>query len=125
MTAVCATGEHDQHDVYAELCPCRGLLDLIANKWTTLAVGALEHGPLRFGAVQRRLEGVSPKVLTATLRRLEEAGLVTRTVFPAVPLHVEYSLTPVGESLIVPLRGLREWAEKHLHQIASLTDISR
>ena len=116
MTATCATGEHDQHDVYAELCPCRGLLDLIANKWTTLAVGALEGGPQRFGVLQRTLEGISPKVLTQTLRRLEEAGLLTRTVYPAVPLHVEYELTAVGRSLTTPLRGLRQWAERHLHE---------
>jgi DNA-binding HxlR family transcriptional regulator len=117
VTTTCATGEHDHHDVYAQLCPCRGLLDLIANKWTTLAVGALEDGPQRFGVLQRHLEGVSPKVLTQTLRRMEDAGLLTRTVYPAVPLHVEYELTGVGRSLIVPLRGLRDWAEKHLHEL--------
>ncbi|WIM98899.1 helix-turn-helix domain-containing protein [Actinoplanes oblitus] len=117
MTVTCATGEHDKHDVFAALCPCRGLLDLIANKWTTLAVGALESGPLRFGALQRHLEGISPKVLTQTLRRMEDAGLLTRTVYPAVPLHVEYELTAVGRSLTVPLRGLREWAEHHLHEL--------
>ena len=117
MAIACATGEHDKHDVYAELCPCRGLLDLIANKWTTLAVGALESGPLRFGALQRHMEGISPKVLTQTLRRLEDAGLLSRTVYPAVPLHVEYELTAVGRSLITPLRGLREWAEHHLHEL--------
>ncbi|KUL39952.1 winged helix-turn-helix transcriptional regulator [Actinoplanes awajinensis] len=117
MTSTCATGEHDKHDVFAELCPCRGLLDLIANKWTTLAVGALENGPLRFGALQRHMEGISPKVLTQTLRRMEDAGLLTRTVYPAVPLHVEYELTPLGASLILPLRGLRDWAETHLHDL--------
>ncbi|MEU4688811.1 helix-turn-helix domain-containing protein [Actinoplanes sp. NPDC023714] len=117
MPTACETGQHDHHDVYAQLCPCRGLLDLIANKWTTLAVGALEDGPQRFGVLQRQLEGVSPKVLTQTLRRMEEAGLLTRTVYPAVPLHVEYELTEVGRSLNVPLRALRQWAENHLHEI--------
>ncbi|BAL89027.1 putative HxlR-family transcriptional regulator [Actinoplanes missouriensis 431] len=116
MPTACATGHHDHHDVYAQLCPCRHLLDLIANKWTTLAVGALEDGPQRFGVLQRTLEGVSPKVLTQTLRRMEEAGLVTRTVYPAVPLHVEYELTEVGHSLNVPLRALRHWAENHLDE---------
>lgn len=117
MSAVCETGQHDKHDVYAAQCPCRGLLDLIANKWTALLVGALVDGPQRFGTIQRALEGVSPKVLTQTLRRLEDAGVVTRTVYPAVPLHVEYELTDVGYSLSVPLGTLRDWAEKNLHQL--------
>ena len=116
MTTVCPTGEHDQHDVFAQLCPCRSLLDLIANKWTALAVGALEDGPQRFGSLQRQLEGISPKVLTQTLRRMEEADLTTRTVYPAVPLHVEYELTDAGRSLNVPLQALRKCAENHLHE---------
>ena len=117
MTATCATGQHDQHDVYAAQCPCRGVLDLLANKWAALSIGALEDGPRRFGALQRRLEGVSPKVLTSTLRRLEAAGFVDRTVYPSVPLHVEYALTPLGRSVTRPLGALRTWVEEHLHEI--------
>jgi len=98
-------------NVYSADCPCRELLDVIANKWAALAIGALSDGPVRFGALQRRLQGVSPKVLTATLRRLEEFGLVDRTVIPAVPLHVEYSLTEAGQSALAPVLALREWAE--------------
>ncbi|MDQ1130073.1 helix-turn-helix domain-containing protein [Microbacterium sp. SORGH_AS_0888] len=98
-------------DVYSADCPCRDLLDVVANKWSALAIGALEDGPVRFGALQRRLEGVSPKVLTATLRRLEGFGLVHREVIPAVPLHVEYTLTDAGRSAIRPVFALREWAE--------------
>lgn len=85
------------------------MLDLLANKWSALALGALEDGPRRFGALRARLEGVSPKALTATLRRLEEHGLVDRTVYPAVPLHVEYSLTPLGRDACEPLALLRRW----------------
>ncbi|MEU7241991.1 winged helix-turn-helix transcriptional regulator [Streptomyces sparsogenes] len=59
------------------------MLDLPANKWAALAIGAMEERPQRFGALQRRLEGVSPKVLTSTLRRLEEKGFVDRTICPA------------------------------------------
>lgn len=98
-------------DVYSAECPCRDLLDVVANKWAALAIGALADGTLRFGQVQRRLEGVSPKVLTATLRRLEDFGLVHREVIPAVPLHVEYSLTDLGHSAVEPVFTLREWAE--------------
>lgn len=105
------------HDVYNALCPCRTLLDLLANKWSTLAIGALEDGPRRFGQVQRKLEGISPKVLTQTLRRLEESGFVDRTVFPAVPLHVEYALTGLGHSAAVPLGQLRAWAVANIDNI--------
>ncbi|WP_344860353.1 helix-turn-helix domain-containing protein [Planomonospora alba] len=113
----CTTGRHDKHDVYAAQCPCRGVLDLLATKWTALAIGALEEGPQRFGELQRRLEGVSPKVLTQTLRRLEEAGFVDRTVYPAVPLHVEYELTELGSGVAEPLRALRGWVERHLDEL--------
>ncbi|WP_454131975.1 winged helix-turn-helix transcriptional regulator [Microbacterium lacticum] len=98
-------------DVYSADCPCRDLLDVVATKWAALAIGALADGTLRFGELQRRLQGVSPKVLTATLRRLEDFGLVHREVIPAVPLHVEYSLTDVGRSAVEPVFALREWAE--------------
>ena len=118
MSSSCLTGRHTKHDIYAAQCPCRGVLDLIANKWSTLAIGALEAGPQRFGALQDRLQGVSSKVLTQTLRRLEDAGFVNRTVYPHVPLHVEYTLTDLGHSLAEPLAALRHWVEQHLDEIA-------
>ncbi len=106
---------HSGHaDVYSDLCPCRALLDLVANKWSALAIGALESGPTRFGDLRRTLKGVTPKVLTATLRRLEQAQLITRTVLPEVPLHVEYELTDLGRSAAVPLAAMRSWAEANL-----------
>ncbi|MER5974737.1 helix-turn-helix domain-containing protein [Streptomyces sp. NPDC002055] len=119
MTASCTTGSHDQHDVYAALCPGREVFDLLANKWTALAIGAMEEGPQRFGVLQRRLQGVSPKVLTATLRRLEAGGFVDRTVIPAVPLHVEYALTDLGRSVARPLAAVRHWVEAHLDEIGT------
>ncbi|MFI6443842.1 winged helix-turn-helix transcriptional regulator [Kitasatospora sp. NPDC050543] len=118
MSTTCTTGQHDDHDVYAPLCPCRAMLDLLANKWSALAIGALEAGPQRFGALQRVLQGISPKVLTQTLRRLEDAGLVDRTIYPAVPLHVEYSLTDLGRGAAVPLGLLRAWVEENLDNTA-------
>lgn len=120
MTTDCPTGRHAHHDVYAAQCPCRAMLDLLANKWSALAIGALEAGPQRFGVLQRMLQGVSPKVLTQTLRRLEEAGIVDRTVYPAVPLHVEYALTDLGRSAAVPLSLLRSWVEEHLDETVGL-----
>jgi DNA-binding HxlR family transcriptional regulator len=117
MSTVLHDGVEYEHDVYSELCPCRGLLDLLANKWSALAIGALEDGPRRFGALQRKLQGISPKVLTQTLRRLEESGFVDRIVYPAVPSHVEYSLTELGRSASVPLALLRAWALENINNV--------
>jgi DNA-binding HxlR family transcriptional regulator len=113
MTTVSASRD-DPRDVYAAACPCRDMLGLLANKWSTLALGALEEGPRRFGALRARLQGVSPKVLTQTLRRLEHHGLINRQVFPDVPLRVEYSLTPLGEDACAPLAHLRTWVERNI-----------
>ena len=114
MPTACLTGAHEHHDVYSAQCPCRAMLDLIANKWAALAIGALDAGPQRFGTLRRTLRGVTPKVLTHTLRRLEDARLLTRTVLPEVPLHVEYELTELGRSAAVPLAALRQWAEDNI-----------
>ncbi|GAA0433151.1 helix-turn-helix domain-containing protein [Streptomyces luteireticuli] len=103
------TMAHDNHDIYALLCPGRAVYELLANKWTGLAVTALEDGPRRFGDLRRKLEGISPKVLTQTLRRLEDNGLVLRTVYPEVPPRVEYELTALGRSALEPLAHLRGW----------------
>lgn len=125
MTTNCPTGQHSHHDVYAAQCPCRALLDLLANKWSALAIGALEEGPQRFGVLQRRLQGVSPKVLTQTLRRLEDFGLLDRTVYPTVPLHVEYSLTALGKSAAVPLNLLRTWVEENIDNTGGREPVSQ
>lgn len=87
------------------------MLDVLAQRWTALAIGALEEGPQRFGQLRSRLEGISPKTLTQTLRRLEDKGLVIRTVYAEVPAKVEYDLTPLGRSAAEPLSALRTWAE--------------
>ncbi|WP_143336595.1 winged helix-turn-helix transcriptional regulator [Corynebacterium pacaense] len=100
--------------VYEAMCPCRGMLDLLANKWSTLAIGTLESGPRRFGEIKRNLEGVSPKVLSQTLKRLEEAGLLTRTVYAEVPPRVDYELTALGHSAAAPLKLLRDWVEENV-----------
>ncbi len=100
------------------MCPCRDLLDMVASKWTALAIGALENGPVRFGEMKRELEGISQKMLTQTLRALERDGLVTRTVYPTVPLRVEYELTDLGRSVIEPLAALRSWAQQNYDSVA-------
>lgn len=112
--------ECERNDVYAAMCPCRDMLDLLANKWSALAIGALEDGPQRNGQLKRRLEGISPKVLSQALKRLEDHGLLTRTVYPEVPARVEYELTELGHSAAAPLKNLRDWVE---HNIG--TDVQR
>lgn len=102
------------HDIYALMCPGRVVYELLANKWTGLAVTALEDGPRRFGDLRRKLEGISPKVLTQTLRRLEDSGLVLRTVYPEVPPRVEYELTALGRSALEPLAHLRGWVRANV-----------
>ncbi len=95
----------------------RALVSLFTNKWSALAIGEMEDGSLRFGELQRRLRGVSPKVLTQTLRRLEEFGLVNRVVFPDIPLRVEYSLTDVGRGAAELLRDLRNWVDENMDEM--------
>ncbi|WP_199439590.1 winged helix-turn-helix transcriptional regulator [Umezawaea beigongshangensis] len=96
---------------------------MLANKWTALAVGEMESGPKRFGELRRKLEGISQKMLTQTLRTLERDGLVARTVYPTVPLRVEYALTDLGRSVTEPLRALRTWSVANIRSIeAARTD---
>jgi len=104
-------------DVFDNECPSRQVLDRIADKWTTLVIYALSDGTLRYGELQRRVKGVSQKMLTQTLRSLERDGLVTRKVYPVVPPVVEYTLTPLGRSLHKPLEAICRWAESHLSEL--------
>jgi DNA-binding HxlR family transcriptional regulator len=104
-------------DAFLAICPSRGLFARIAEKWTLLALVALEQSPLRFGALRRRLEGVSQKMLSQTLRNLERDGLIRREVLDARPLAVEYSLTESGRSLAPHVRHLKAWAENHFQNV--------
>ncbi|WP_217697903.1 winged helix-turn-helix transcriptional regulator [Sinomonas mesophila] len=104
-------------DVMSADCPSRVVLQRIGDKWTPLIVQALKDGPRRFSAVRAAVEGVTPKVLTQSLRSLERDGIVARSVYAEVPVRVEYRLTPLGESLLVPLDAVRAWAESHAGRI--------
>ena len=98
-------------DAFLKACPSRALLTRIAEKWTLLVLVALRDGPVRFGALRRRVEGVSQKMLTQTLRALEGDGLVTRHLYDEMPLRVEYELTKRGRSLLPLADQLKRWAE--------------
>ncbi|MGH2558168.1 MAG: winged helix-turn-helix transcriptional regulator [Thermomicrobiales bacterium] len=100
----------------AEASP-RQALALIADKWAVLVITTLAGGSIRYNALRRELEGVSQKMLTQTLRDLECNGLVERTVYPATPPRVAYSLTPLGQTLVEALTVLRDWANDHYHEV--------
>ncbi|HKE93212.1 MAG TPA: helix-turn-helix domain-containing protein [Povalibacter sp.] len=100
-------------DVYDPSCSARDALALIASKWAMLILPALAEGPMRNAQLQRRVGGISQKMLTQTLRELERNGLIIRTERQARPRHVEYSLSRLGASLSQTLSALDRWAERH------------
>ena len=106
-----------QFDVMQPGCPSRVVLQRIGDKWTPLVFQVLKDGPQRFSAIRTAIQGVTPKVLTQTLRTLERDGLVSRTIYAEVPPRVEYGLTPLGQTLLGPLDAVRAWAEEHAGKI--------
>ncbi|WP_327387878.1 winged helix-turn-helix transcriptional regulator [Streptomyces sp. NBC_01207] len=102
--------------VYRSDCPSRPILDQIADKWSMMVMAVLDK-PTRFNEIKRRLEGVTQRVLTQTLRRLERNGMIVRRVLPTSPVGVEYSLTPLGESLREPFGQLYDWTVANADEI--------
>ncbi|MFF8413821.1 winged helix-turn-helix transcriptional regulator [Streptomyces omiyaensis] len=101
-----------------EGCEVRQILDRVADKWSLLAIAHLDRQSLRFTELRRRIEGISQRMLTVTLRQLERDGLVRRTVYPVVPPRVEYALTPLGATLHTTIQALVTWTEDHQEEIA-------
>ena len=108
-----------QPDIFQADCYSRQVLRMIADQWTMLVIYALGDGAVRFSQMLRRIDGISKKMLTQTLRSMERDGLVRRVVHPVVPPVVEYSLTPLGESLLEPIEAVRVWAYAHLADVAN------
>ncbi|SEP16064.1 winged helix-turn-helix transcriptional regulator [Amycolatopsis saalfeldensis] len=108
-----------QGNPYDRDCPTRQLLDRIGDQWTVLIVGALVDGPLRFTQIGKRVEGISQKVLTQTLRSLVRDGILTRTAYPVIPPRVDYELTTLGRDLSEPLELLDRWARRHMDQVSA------
>lgn len=98
-------------------CAGHQMLEHIANKWTVLIVYALTQRKKRYSELKQQIVGVSPKMLIQNLRSLERRGLIEREIYPTVPPRVDYSLTPLGESLIEPLAILGEWAHRHISDV--------
>ena len=104
-------------DAFLEDCPTRQVFGVLSSKWVGLVMSLLWLRPARYAEIQREIAGVSPKMLTQTLRTLERDGLVERTVTAQVPVRVDYSLTPLGQDLAPVLRSLKVWAEAHIDEI--------
>ncbi|MFE7071688.1 winged helix-turn-helix transcriptional regulator [Streptomyces sp. NPDC057620] len=120
MPASVPASEPGRGDLFSPQCPTRRLLDRIGTKWTSMAVKVLaEASPdeVRFAELQRRMAGVSQKMLSVTLQNMARDGLVDRRVEPTVPPRVHYRLTPLGLSLEEPLAMVRAWAEEHMAEI--------
>jgi DNA-binding HxlR family transcriptional regulator len=102
-----------EHDVFLADCPARTTLRLISDTWAVVVVHGLADGPQRYSELHARIGGISRKILTQTLRRLEANGLVTRRAIAAAPPGAEYELTELGLTLVPPVRALSRWAEEH------------
>ena len=105
---------HIAWNPYSDVCPTRLVLDRIADKWAVLIISALAQGPQRFNALGRQIKGLSQKVLSQTLKKLERDGLVSRKVHATVPVTVEYALTPLGRTLTDTVATLAHWAEHNM-----------
>ncbi len=102
----------DQHDLL--WCPVARTAELIGNKWTPLILRDLSEGYRRFSQLERSLCGISPKTLSERLKRLEEAGILTRCCYPEVPPRVEYALTPKGHALMPVIESMRQYGRRWL-----------
>ncbi len=100
-----------------EDCPAREILDRVGDKWSVLVIVLLGQRTHRFNELHRAVEGISQRMLTLTVRALQRDGLVSRTVYATVPARVDYELTELGRTLLVPLGALYEWANTHRDDI--------
>jgi DNA-binding HxlR family transcriptional regulator len=102
-----------EYDVFLADCPARTTLSLVADTWSVVVIHALGERPRRYSELQERIGGISKKMLTQTVRKLERNGLVQRRRIRSAPPGVEYRLTELGETLLEPVRSLSRWAEEH------------
>lgn len=105
------------YDVFDDRCPTRLVLDRVGDKWALLILDRLREAPVRFNHLRRDIRGISQKVLSQTLKKLERDGLVSRQVFATVPVTVEYALTPLGRTLTETAAALVHWAEHNMDAV--------
>jgi DNA-binding HxlR family transcriptional regulator len=98
-------------------CPSRMVFDRIADKWTILTLCLIALKPIRFNELKREIEGISQKMLSQTLKKLERDGLVTRHAFATVPVTVEYAITPLGKSLSCVAANIANWTTTHIAEV--------
>jgi DNA-binding HxlR family transcriptional regulator len=92
---------------------------IFIGRWTPKVLFSLQEKPYRYGELRRRLQGVSQRMLTRTLRSLESSGLIARSATSSKPLAVEYSLTQPGKTIIPPLRGMCRWAKRFRMKVSA------
>ncbi|WP_419421346.1 winged helix-turn-helix transcriptional regulator (plasmid) [Legionella sp. D16C41] len=109
----------ESFSVYNDQCPSHNVLEKISDKWSILIINILLHKTLRFSELKRELNGISPKMLTQTLNKLERLGFIHRKPFPILPMRVDYSLTSLGQELGVILNSLKIWTETNIATIMS------
>ena len=110
-------GTDTEFDVYARDCPTRAVLEHLTSKWGVLVLAALRERTYRFSELRRRVDGVSEKMLSQTLRTLEQDGLIARVAYPEVPPRVEYNLTELGREAAELLVGLVSFIERRMPQM--------
>ena len=103
-------------------CPLRQVISIIGDKWTLPVLYVLTQGTKRYSELQREIPGISKKMLTQTLRKLESDKIVNRKVYPVVPPKTEYNLTVFGNKLIEPMCTLADWAEAHKTELQTICD---
>jgi DNA-binding HxlR family transcriptional regulator len=108
--------------VLSNECPSREILEHLANKWSVLVLRCLSEGVHRFSELKQRIEGVSEKMLSQTLKMLEQDGFILRTVYPVVPPKVEYQLTILGSQAAEKMNYLIGWIEKSLPELMENKD---
>lgn len=106
-----------KHVPHGSCIAVREVLNRVGDKWSVLIVQLLADDPKRFSELRHTIEGISQRMLTLTLKGLERDGLVTRTVYPTIPLRVEYELTDLGRTLRKPIQSLAKWAQENRERI--------
>ncbi|MEL6163633.1 MAG: helix-turn-helix domain-containing protein [Cyanobacteria bacterium J06628_3] len=109
-------------EIFTLNCPTQQVLDIIGNKWSVIVLYCLAYGSKRYTQIQRRIEGISQKVLTQTLRNLERNGLIRKTNLES-STGIEYSLTALGESLIEPLLEIADWSRANFGEVSTARDL--
>ena len=113
---------NNQEPLLDKDCPVRQVINIIGDKWTLPVLYVLTQGTKRYSELQREIPGISKKMLTQTLRKLESDNILRRKVYPVVPPKTEYNLTAFGKRLIEPLEVLADWAETHKIELQAICD---